>query len=53
MAINGSGLADYLANQIFQGKLSYEAVIKKYPAYKDTIDEVLKSLNIVPTVDED
>lgn len=48
-----SGLAAYFARQIFQGKLDYMAVVKKYPAYKDIIDEELKSLNVVPIVDED
>lgn len=47
-----SGLAVYLAHQIFQGKLDYQAVINRYPAYKKDIDETLKSLNVVPVVDE-
>lgn len=52
MAKAQSGLANYMAEQIFRGNLDYKSVVNKYPAYKDIIDEKLKQLNIIPTEDE-
>lgn len=34
-------MAKYLARQIKLGKLDYEAVIEKYPQFKDEIDRIL------------
>lgn len=34
-------MAAYLAMRIECGKLSYNKVVKKYPKYKDDIDEIL------------
>lgn len=48
MATAQSGLANYMAEQIFRGNLDYNTVIKKYPAYKEIIDEKLKTLNVIP-----
>lgn len=31
----------YFATQIINGKLKYKAVVKKYPQFKDGIDEIL------------
>ncbi len=33
----------YLAMRIHDGKLEYDAVIKKYPKLKAKIDEILKT----------
>lgn len=33
----------YLAMRIHDGKLEYDAVIKKYPKLKTKIDEILKT----------
>lgn len=53
-SITNSALAVYLANQIFQGRLDYDTVIKKYPRYKDIIDQTLAELSIIPmSVDEE
>lgn len=35
-------MAKYLAQRIYQGKLDYKAVIKKYPEYKKEIDAYLE-----------
>lgn len=35
-------MARYLAQRIFQGKLDYDAVIAKYPQFKDEIDAYLE-----------
>lgn len=35
-------MAAYLARQILNGKLDYNAVIAKYPQFKDEIDRILK-----------
>ena len=37
-------MARYLARQIYNGKLDYDAVVAKYPQYKDEIDEILADL---------
>ena len=34
-------MAKYLARQIKEGKLDYEAVVKRFPQYKEEIDEHL------------
>ena len=34
-------MAEYLAMRIKKGKLSYDAVIAKYPQLKDEIDAIL------------
>ena len=34
-------MAKYLARQIKMGKLDYEAVIEKYPQFKNEIDRIL------------
>jgi hypothetical protein len=34
-------MAKYLARQIKMGKLDYEAVVEKYPQFKDEIDRIL------------
>lgn len=34
-------MAPYLAMRIERGKLDYNKVVKKYPKYKDAIDEIL------------
>ena len=52
LKIKSSRIADYLANQIYQKKIDYDAVIEKYPAYKDIIDKKLKELNIIPFENE-
>ena len=36
-------MAEYLALRIKEGKLNYDAVIKKFPQLKDLIDAFLKS----------
>lgn len=35
-------MATYLAIRIMEGYLNYEAVVAKYPQYKDAIDAYLK-----------
>lgn len=35
-------MAKYLARQIKMGKLDYDEVIKKYPQFKNEIDEILR-----------
>ena len=47
-----SGLANYMAQQIFIGKLDYTETVTKYPAYKEIIDEKLKELNMIPDEDD-
>ena len=37
-------MARYLAKQIYAGKLDYDAVIAKYPQFKDEIDAFLKEM---------
>lgn len=34
-------MAKYLAMRIKAGKLDYDTVIKRYPQYKEAIDEIL------------
>lgn len=34
-------MAEYLAMRIFKGKLDYDAVVRKYPQFKDEIDTYL------------
>lgn len=34
-------MAAYLARQIKNGKLEYDAVVARYPQYKDEIDRIL------------
>lgn len=34
-------MAKYLARQIKKGKLDYDAVVAKYPQYKEDIDTIL------------
>lgn len=34
-------MAKYLAKRIFDGFLEYDAVVAKYPKYKDAIDAFL------------
>jgi len=34
-------MAAYLAMRIKQGKLDYDAVVAKYPQYKEEIDRIL------------
>ncbi len=34
-------MAAYLAERIKKGKLNYNAVVKKYPSYKEDIDFIL------------
>lgn len=34
-------MALYLAQRIFKGKLDYDAVIRKYPQFKNEIDTYL------------
>lgn len=34
-------MAAYLARQIKEGKLDYDAVVTKYPQYKEEIDRIL------------
>ena len=36
-------MADYLAGRIEKGKLNYNAVIEKYPEFKNEIDSILIS----------
>ncbi len=38
-----NGIANDLANQIFQGNLEYDKVIKKYPNLKDIIDSIIEA----------
>lgn len=38
-------MAQYLAEQILNGKLDYNIVIKKYPQFKKEIDEILGGRN--------
>lgn len=35
-------MAKYLARQIKMGKLDYDAVIAKYPQFKEEIDRILE-----------
>lgn len=35
-------MAKYLARQIKMGKLDYDAVIAKYPQFKEDIDRILE-----------
>ena len=46
--VKQSGIANYLAMQIFQNKITYDSVISKYPAYKEIIDKKLNELNTIP-----
>lgn len=34
-------MAAYLAKRIRQGKLDYDAVVQRYPQYKEEIDQIL------------
>lgn len=36
-------VASYLARQIKKGKLNYDAVVTKFPQYKDDIDAILEN----------
>lgn len=53
MAIHNSAMAEYLANQIYNKKLDYEAVIRKYPRYKEVIDATLAKYDIIPVIEEE
>ena len=44
-------MAGYLASRIEKGKLNYNAVIAKYPEFKDEIDFILASDNYTVNAD--